>query len=87
MARSTLIKLDRARVPRFGELASARVPVRTHATCASLCAASQARPHVRLGTGRLVSQYAGSEGCAGLAGTEPHAWDTGLGGSDHVCRA
>src|SRR6267143_3207034 len=28
----------------------------------------QARPHVRLGTGRPVSQYAGNEGCAGLAG-------------------
>ena len=31
------------------------------------------RPHVRLGTGRPVSQYAGNEGCAGLAGAEPHA--------------
>jgi hypothetical protein len=31
------------------------------------------RPHVRLRTGRPVSQYAGSEGCAGLAGAEPHA--------------
>jgi hypothetical protein len=30
------------------------------------------RPHVRLRT-RPVSQYAGSEGCAGLAGAEPHA--------------
>src|SRR5262249_40230328 len=33
----------------------------------------QSRPHVRLRTGRPVSQYAGSEGCAGLAGAEPHA--------------
>jgi len=33
----------------------------------------QPRPHVRLKTGRPVSQYAGSEGCAGLAGAEPHA--------------
>jgi len=32
-----------------------------------------ARPHVRLSTGRPVSQYAGNEGCAGLAGAEPHA--------------
>ena len=32
-----------------------------------------ARPHVRLRTGRPVSQYAGNEGCAGLAGAEPHA--------------
>jgi hypothetical protein len=32
-----------------------------------------ARPHVRLSTGRPVSQYAGDEGCAGLAGAEPHA--------------
>ena len=32
-----------------------------------------ARPHVRLKTGQLVSQYAGNEGCAGLAGAEPHA--------------
>jgi hypothetical protein len=31
------------------------------------------RPHVRLSTGRPVSQYAGSEGCTGLAGAEPHA--------------
>ena len=31
------------------------------------------RPHVRLRTGRPVSQYAGNEGCAGLAGAEPHA--------------
>src|SRR5277367_5538865 len=31
------------------------------------------RPHVRLRAGRPVSQYAGSEGCAGLAGAEPHA--------------
>ena len=31
------------------------------------------RPHVRLKTGRPVSQYAGNEGCAGLAGAEPHA--------------
>jgi hypothetical protein len=31
------------------------------------------RPHVRLSAGRPVSQYAGNEGCAGLAGTEPHA--------------
>ena len=31
------------------------------------------RPHVRLSTGRPVSQYAGNEGCAGLAGAEPHA--------------
>jgi hypothetical protein len=33
----------------------------------------QARPDVRLRAGRPVSQYAGSEGCAGLAGAEPHA--------------
>ena len=32
-----------------------------------------ARPHVRLRTGRPVSQYAGDEGCAGLAGAEPQA--------------
>jgi predicted RNA-binding Zn ribbon-like protein len=32
-----------------------------------------ARPHVRLSTGRPVSHYAGNEGCAGLAGAEPHA--------------
>src|SRR6516225_2592318 len=32
-----------------------------------------ARPNVRLRTGRPVSQYAGSEGCTGLAGAEPHA--------------
>ena len=32
-----------------------------------------ARPHVRLKTGPPVSQYAGNEGCAGLAGAEPHA--------------
>ena len=32
-----------------------------------------ARPRVRLRAGRPVSQYAGSEGCAGLAGAEPHA--------------
>ena len=31
------------------------------------------RPHVRLRTGRPVSQYAGSEGCAGLPGAGPHA--------------
>jgi protein-S-isoprenylcysteine O-methyltransferase Ste14 len=31
------------------------------------------RPDVRLRAGRPVSQYAGSEGCAGLAGAEPHA--------------
>jgi hypothetical protein len=31
------------------------------------------RPHVRLSAGRPVSQYAGNEGCAGLAGPEPHA--------------
>jgi hypothetical protein len=35
----------------------------------SICAI--ARAHVRLRTGRPVSQYAGSEGCTGLAGTEP----------------
>jgi hypothetical protein len=35
--------------------------------------AQVARPHVRLRAGRPVSQYAGSEGCAGLAGAEPHA--------------
>ena len=34
---------------------------------------SSSRPHVRLRTGRPVSQYAGSEGCTGLAGAEPHA--------------
>ena len=34
---------------------------------------ASARPHVRLSTGRPVSQYAGSEDCAGLAGAEPHA--------------
>jgi hypothetical protein len=34
---------------------------------------SAPRPHVRLSTGRPVSQYAGKEGCAGLAGAEPHA--------------
>src|SRR3984893_5595468 len=34
---------------------------------------SSPRPHVRLSTGRAVSQYAGNEGCAGLAGAEPHA--------------
>jgi hypothetical protein len=39
-----------------------------------------ARPHVRLSTGRPVSQYAGNEGCAGLAGAEPHASETGHGG-------
>jgi len=27
-----------------------------------------------------VSQYAGHEGCTGLAGTEPHALEAGLGG-------
>ena len=32
---------------------------------------------VRLRTGRPVSQYAGSEGCTGLAGAEPHALGTG----------
>ncbi len=32
------------------------------------------RPHVRLSAGRRpVSQYAGDEDCAGLAGAEPHA--------------
>jgi adenylate cyclase len=31
------------------------------------------RPDVRLSTGRPVSQYAGNEGCSGLAGAEPHA--------------
>src|SRR5262249_33944667 len=31
------------------------------------------RLDVRLRTGRPVSQYAGNEGCAGLAGAEPHA--------------
>ena len=38
-----------------------------------LAGGSHARPHVRLSTGRPVSQYAGNEGCAGLAGAEPHA--------------
>ena len=38
------------------------------------------RPDVRLGAGRPVSRYAGSEGCAGLAGAEPHASETGHGG-------
>jgi hypothetical protein len=46
-----------------------------------------ARRHVRLKAGRSVSQYAGSEGCTGLAGAEPQAYETGLGGSYHVCRA
>ena len=32
-----------------------------------------ARPRVHLRAGRPVLQYAGSEGCAGLAGGEPHA--------------
>jgi hypothetical protein len=32
-----------------------------------------ARPRVHLRAGRPVSQYAGSEGCAELAGAEPHA--------------
>jgi len=32
-----------------------------------------ARPRVHLRAGRPVLQYAGSEGCAGLAGAEPHA--------------
>ena len=31
------------------------------------------RPHVRLRTGRPVSQYAGNEACAELAAAEPHA--------------
>jgi ATP-dependent exoDNAse (exonuclease V) beta subunit len=31
------------------------------------------RLHVRLSMGRPVSQYAGDEDCAGLAGAEPHA--------------
>ena len=31
------------------------------------------RPHVRLRAGRPVLQYAGDEGCAGLAGAEAHA--------------
>ena len=47
---------------------------------------SDARPHVRLRAGRPVSQYAGSEGCAGQAGAEPHAEETGHGGLYHVCR-
>jgi len=34
---------------------------------------AEARPHVRLSTGRPVSQYAGNEGCAGMAGAAPHA--------------
>ena len=41
-----------------------------------------ARPHVRLRTRRPVSQYAGDEGCAGLAGAEPHAEETGR--EDHI---
>jgi hypothetical protein len=36
------------------------------------------RPHVRLRTGRPASQYAGDEGCTGLASAEPHAWETSL---------
>ena len=40
---------------------------------AAIGAMAMARPHVRLSTGRPVSQYAGNEGCAGLAGAEPHA--------------
>ena len=40
---------------------------------AAIGAMALARPHVRLSTGRPVSQYAGNEGCAGLAGAEPHA--------------
>jgi hypothetical protein len=39
----------------------------------SLLPRCRPRPHVRLRTGRPVSQYAGNEGCAGLAGAEPHA--------------
>jgi integrase len=35
--------------------------------------AATPKSHVRLRAGRPVSQYAGSEGCAGLAGAEPHA--------------
>src|SRR5260370_22631303 len=35
--------------------------------------AKRFRLHVRLSTGRPVSQYAGNEGCAGLAGADPHA--------------
>ena len=31
------------------------------------------RPDVCLGAGRPASQYADGEGCAGLAGAEPHA--------------
>lgn len=27
-----------------------------------------------------------TEGCAGLAGAEPHAWEPGRGGWYHVCR-
>jgi hypothetical protein len=37
------------------------------------CGSAFTRPHVRLRAGRPVSQYAGSEGCTGLAGAEPHA--------------
>src|SRR6266446_536482 len=40
---------------------------------AAIGAIAMARPHVRLSTGRPVSQSAGNEGCAGLAGAEPHA--------------
>jgi hypothetical protein len=40
---------------------------------AAIGAVALSRPHVRLSTGRPVSQYAGDEGCAGLAGAEPHA--------------
>jgi hypothetical protein len=32
-----------------------------------------ARPRIRLGAGRPLSQYAGSKGWFGLAGAEPHA--------------
>jgi hypothetical protein len=47
------------------------------------------RPHVRLRTGRPVSQYTGSEDCAGSVGAAPHAGgasDAGRAGSTRFSR-
>jgi hypothetical protein len=62
--------------PRFGNNRDSEFRAECAAASSQLvergCVAG-ARPHVRLSTGRPVSQYAGNEGCAGLAGAEPHA--------------